>query len=352
MPRRARRAAAAAASAAASTATTGGGGGGGGCVGRGDAEVATTLAKVLRAVQEQRELRLDAGQARKRGRLLEAELNALKAEHERTRGIKEKLDTLSRELTRQNRTVIEESERVIAEEKRRRDGIVRRFNDAMREVNEKLARQGAAAVMVDDDDDGEVRDELVRAVRDAEERYRCRTEHFESGVRRRALERQLAAARIREANVKREKAAGMLKDVRLKCASAREEHKRLHVAVARFSAAAGDATTALEAVRAQLTRAERKLNAHCRAAKEAQQANARVRNDNVATGIRIKAMHSEEARLQSAMSSVREEERKERGKREALERLHKQVTAERAELRNDVLIMQVRTLSRTRCGSY
>lgn len=297
--------------------------------------VNTLLSKILSALQDQRDLRVDLSSTRARALLLDGEYVTLHAEYERALAARDRLDALSRELTRQNKAVIDESERRIVDEKKMREEIVRRFNDAMMDINTKLAQQSSTR---------EQRDahlaNLRQKYRDLQERYEIGGQHFELQMQRKRLETRLTQARRREVSEKHVRVTEALQSVRHRIKSLREEYRNLNANLSRYAHATRQAQTELNESNQQLAVDERKVQSLQAQLDELQTSNATIRNENIATGIRIKAMDAEAKRLDTAIANIRETERVERTKREALEKLCRQVTAERAELHNDVVIMQ------------
>lgn len=302
------------------------------------ARVTTLLAKVLTLLHDQRSLRLEAATVRARVSLLDGEYVTLHAEYERSLGARDRLDALSRELSRQNKAVLDEGERALREERRLREVFVSRFNAAIDDVGASLAHHGAGRERADG-----MRRHLAGIRGEFEERGRVRRELAEAARWTREVERRLDEARVREARGRRDVVGDELKRLRARSKSLREEEILLRARLG----GAGAFTTATASAQDLLLSARRKLTdtaAHVerlsQAGRDTAASNSTLRNSNAATLVRISADEAEAARLTSAISEVRASERVERTKREALEKLCRRVTEERAGLHSEVVIMQ------------
>lgn len=299
------------------------------------ARIQSTSKKIIVALQDQRDLRCDLSSTRTRALLLDSEYVVLHSEYERCLAARDKLEALSRELTRQNKTIDEESENRVMEEKRLREEIVHRFNVAMIDINKKLARQSTTR---------EQRDRYVQNLQsklaDLRERYDTREQHFEQQIRRRQLEKQLAMAKRRQVLDGHQDTAKHLSHLREELKEAQEEHDQLSAKLISYRETICDGESLMESTE-QLYQTQRNQieEAHAEV-KQVQSANSTVRNTNNSTNVHIKAMEAECSRLEAAINETRQVERLERAKVEALEKLCRQVTCERSELHSEILVMQ------------
>lgn len=108
-------------------------------------------------------------------------------ELQRTERVTEKLKKLSRELARQNKAILEESERRADVECAKREAIVAKFDDAMRDIHAKLAAGEDVAPPPRDDDLIVLR----RQLRELSDEYEAREVRFKE-----QLEQEEADAHI------------------------------------------------------------------------------------------------------------------------------------------------------------
>lgn len=302
------------------------------------ARVTALLGKILAGLHDQRTLRVEAGTVRARVALLDGEYVTLHAEYERSLGARDRLDALSRELSRQNKQVLDEGERALREERRLREMFVARFSAAIDDVSASLGHQTAGYERAD-----AMREHLARIRADFGERARVRRQLAEAARHTRAAERRLAEALVREARQRRERTAGKLASIRAHAKALREEEILLRARLGgagQYSTATASAEEMLARQRAHVADCVKQVSVLAQAGRELAGENTARRNENAATLVRIGADEAEAARLSGAIRDAQSAARAERVKREALERLCRRVTEERASLHSEVIIMQ------------
>lgn len=291
--------------------------------------------KIITTLQNQRDLRCDLSSTRTRALLLDSEFVVLHSEYEKSLAAHDKLAALSKELARQNKEIDEEAEMRVAQERKLREEIVHRFNVAMMDINAKMARQTSSR---------EQRERYVAnlqsRVSDLRERYDMRGQHFALQLHRKKLEAQLADARRRELTDKHAETTRRLAEVRAQLADSIREHAHLSDTLARYRDDINRSNTLLTDTNEQYEAQKADIERVQSEGKQMNNSNAAVRNANDSTMVHIKAMEAECARLDSAIADCRQMERRERAKVEALEKLCKQVTSERSELHNEIVVMQ------------
>lgn len=299
------------------------------------ARIHTIFKKIIATLQDQRDLRCDLSSTRTRALLLDSEYVVLHSEYEKSLAARDKLEALSRELTRQNKTIDEESENRVMQERKMREEIVHRFNVAMMDINKKLARQST---------NREQRDKYVQTLQNKltnlRERYDTRQQHFTQQLHRKRLEKQLSMAREREVLKKHKHTSEDLSVLREQLAKAQTEHDFLADKLEQYRSLISDGEDLLESTQDVFDQQKKHMDHAQEEVKHMQNANATVRNANNATNIHIKAMEAECKRLETSINEMRDVERKERAKVEALEKLCRQVTCERSELHSEILVMQ------------
>lgn len=291
--------------------------------------------KIIIALQDQRDLRCDLSSTRTRAVLLDSEYVVLHSEYEKSLAAHDKLEALSKELARQNKTIDEESEHRIAQERKLREDIVHRFNIAMMDINKKLARQSTTR---------EQRDvyvsNLQSKVSDLRERHHMRQLHFDQQLHRKHLEEQLAGAKQRELAASHKATSQRLEALQQTLSETNSELSKLTSHLSRYrneissgEAMLSDTSELHDTQHARVVRLQAEI-------KQMQTVNAAERHTNDASLVRLSAIEAEYNRLDCATAQCREVERKERAKVDALEKLCKQVTRERTELHSEIVVMQ------------
>lgn len=120
-----------------------------------------------------RALDFEVSAEEKKLNLTELDYAELSEDLRRVENLTEKLKSLSRELSRQNKSIHEESIRRTAEERERREGIVAKFNAALGDISEKLAQQSEAGNDYDDVP------ELLNQLSEIEEQYQEQEKAYE-----------------------------------------------------------------------------------------------------------------------------------------------------------------------------
>lgn len=299
------------------------------------ARIQATYKKIIVALQDQRDLRCDLSSTRTRALLLDSEYVVLHSEYEKCLAARDKLEALSRELARQNKTIEEDCENRVMQERKKREEIVHRFNVAMMDINKKLARQSTTR---------EQREKYVQTLqnklKDLQERYDMREKHFEQQIRRRKLEKQLALAKKREVQKEHTEKATELDSIREHLQKVETEYDELSTKHNHYTEVIREGDLLLESTQEEYETQKQQIEEIQTEVKRMQAANTTVRNANNSTNVHISAMEAECKRLDAATIEYREEERKERAKAETLEKLCRRVTCERSELHSEILVMQ------------
>ncbi|PXF41212.1 Gamma-taxilin [Gracilariopsis chorda] len=299
------------------------------------ARIQATFKKIIVALQEQRDLRCDLASTRTRALVLDSEFVVLHTEFDRSAAARNKLDALSRELARRNKSIDEEAEQSIVAEKKITEDVVQRFNAAMAEINNKLTSKNHSR---------ERRNLYVQTLQNKisvlQERYDMREQHFNQQVKRKQLEQQLLVAKHRELVNTHSATTKQLAQIHQQLQTAKQQHHQLKNDVQHSRTTIRDSDQYLQSTDNLYDTQKTQIDKLQTEAKQLQSANAISRNANNSTNVHIKAMESECKRLEQSIIAARETERKERTKIEALEKLCKQVTIERSELHREILVMQ------------
>lgn len=144
-----------------------------------DAATADEKLRVLQpmyadCVANVRALEYNLGLEEKRLSVVELDYGDLGDDLRKINLLTDKLKTLSRELSKQNKAIVEESERRTVEERVKREEIVAKFDEAMQDINVKLSSQERSV---------DHRDELVESLearlRDLQGQYAEREQLYE-----------------------------------------------------------------------------------------------------------------------------------------------------------------------------
>ena len=109
----------------------------------------------------------------------------------RTNTVKKKLETLCKELQKQNKTVLDQSKQVSAEEQEKRKELSDRFSETIKDVQDKIASHDEER-QKQDQENTKLREQLQSFLN----QYEVRDKHFEHQLHAKDLEVQLAEARL------------------------------------------------------------------------------------------------------------------------------------------------------------
>ena len=110
-------------------------------------------------------------------------------EHSKMAGVKTKLETLCRELQKQNKAVMDDSKRVQEEEHAKRQELSAKFQDTIKDVSTKLDAQGEDRIK-----QFEENDQLREKLKNFADQYELREQHFAHQLKTKELEQQLNEA--------------------------------------------------------------------------------------------------------------------------------------------------------------
>jgi len=107
-------------------------------------------------------------------------------DHIKIAGVKTKLETLCRELQKQNKAVMDDSKRVQTEEHAKRSELSAKFQDTIKDVSTKLDAQGEDRVKQFEENDA-----LREKLKTFADQYELREQHFAHQLKTKDLEQQL-----------------------------------------------------------------------------------------------------------------------------------------------------------------
>jgi len=120
------------------------------------------------------------------------EKDAAVGENSRLTGVKGKLETLCRELQKQNKSVMDDSKRVAEEEHAKRQQLSEKFQDTIKDVSAKLDTQGEDRIKQFQENDT-----LREKLKNFAEQYELREQHFAHQLKTKDLEHQLVEAKLK-----------------------------------------------------------------------------------------------------------------------------------------------------------
>lgn len=112
----------------------------------------------------------------------------------RTNAVKSKLETLCKELQKQNKNVLEQSKQISTDEQRKRQELSEKFSETIKDVQNKIANHDEERVK-QDQENIKLREQLQSFIN----QYEVRDKHFEHQLKAKDLECQLAEAKLRQA---------------------------------------------------------------------------------------------------------------------------------------------------------
>lgn len=225
----------------------------------------------------------------------------------------DKIEALSRRFTCQNEAIDEEM----------REDIVHCFNAAMMEATEKLIRQ-----TISREQRNRYIHNLHNILADLRECYEIRQEHFEQQIYVKHLEKHLAMARRHELEKTHKVTSEQLSEVLHLVSIAQNHHDDLSAKLKECRDTIIEGQRVLESSEKLYETQKTQIEEARGRVKDMQISNSAKRKTNKATIIHINAMEAECKRLELAICECRDEERKERTKAEALEKLYKQITCD------------------------
>lgn len=106
--------------------------------------------------------------------------------------VKGKLETLCRELQKQNKAVMDDSKRVAEEEQAKRTELNSKFQDTIKDVSAKLDSQGEDRIKQFQENDA-----LREKLKNFADQYELREQHFAHQLKTKDLEAQLMEAKLK-----------------------------------------------------------------------------------------------------------------------------------------------------------
>eukprot|EP01111_Echinosteliopsis_oligospora_P007152 TRINITY_DN2181_c2_g1_i1.p1 TRINITY_DN2181_c2_g1~~TRINITY_DN2181_c2_g1_i1.p1 ORF type:complete len:337 (+),score=117.98 TRINITY_DN2181_c2_g1_i1:25-1035(+) len=121
------------------------------------------------------------------------EKDLVQTELVKTNGVKVKLETLCRELQKQNKQVMEGSKRIATEEQEKRQELSKKFHNTIKEITTKMEEQNDERMKQLKENDM-----LREKFKNFAEQYEVREQHFATQIKAKDLEQQLLEAKLKQ----------------------------------------------------------------------------------------------------------------------------------------------------------
>lgn len=282
-----------------------------------------------------RALEYDLGLEEKRLSVAELDYSELGDDLRKIETSTDKLKAQSRELSKQNKAMLEESERRTAEERGKREEIVEKFDEAMRDINAKLNTDE----FVDEEKD-ELACKLEADFEKLQAQYDEREKYYEKAMNEATDEERNQAQLLRQAEERYERDEMMLVTERRKLADLKKQVAYLAAEINKISdwrERVQDRVVKREQVlkRQQvdlnrLDQTERSVRkAKIKICEEAEELKSKMKDTNAKVKVCEEELDFWKPKSKSALE-----------KRETLERLCRTLTEERTIMRKEVQAMQ------------
>ncbi|XP_063224937.1 alpha-taxilin-like isoform X1 [Bacillus rossius redtenbacheri] len=159
-------------------------------------KLAAMCKKYAEAVDDNRKLQLTAKQAEKRMGVLQREKEQLQTEHSKAVLTRSRLESLCRELQRQNKAVKDESLLKIREEEEKRKEVSGKFQSTLAEITALMQQNNEKNSKLREDNL-----EMTKKFKSLYEQYEMREQQVEKMSRQMQLESQLADAKLAKAQL-------------------------------------------------------------------------------------------------------------------------------------------------------
>ncbi|KAK3863263.1 hypothetical protein Pcinc_030943 [Petrolisthes cinctipes] len=156
-----------------------------------DQQVAMLLSKYVELAEDNRNLTASSKSIERQVQTLQREKDQMDLEHTKAVLTKSKLESLCRELQRQNKVIKDENLARLKEEEERRKEVSTKFNNTISEISTQMKENT--------DKNSKLRDEnkdMEGRLQDLRKQYEAREAHVEKLLKQRDLQCQLAEAKI------------------------------------------------------------------------------------------------------------------------------------------------------------
>lgn len=286
-------------------------------------------------VSNVRALEYDLGLEEKRLSVAELDYSELGEDLRKIETSTDKLKALSRELSKQNKAMMEESEKRTAEERGKREEIVDKFDDAMKDINARLS----TGEFVDEEKD-ELATSLEADLEKLQTEYEDREKYYEKTLSEAIDKERKQSNQLREAEEAFEKDEMSLVTERRKLMDLRKKSRALISEIENITQKRND-------VDKNAKEREQSLKRQAADIKRIQQSEADLRRAMEKLSVETEELKTKSKETIANVKSSEEEldfwkvkSKSELDKRETHERLCRTLTEERTIMRKEVQAMQ------------
>jgi len=267
-------------------------------------KIKVMMSKCVTEIRENTKHQIEDVKATRQIQLLTAERDRVKQELKKSEALREKLQTLCRELQKQNKHVADESKRLAAEEQEKRQQQSEKFGATVKDISTRLDEHSAERQQLIDDND-----DLRSKLKSLLEQFDLTQKHAEQQIHAKDLECQLADAKLKQeqqmSKALEEKASEFLQQIQLMRATETELRKQLESYGSKFGEFQ-EALTKSNQVFSQLKgdsdkqgKLVRSMDKKLRAS-EKEKSELRAKYDEVAAALIEKATEAEQFKRQKA----------------------------------------------------
>ncbi|KAG6543262.1 hypothetical protein Mapa_015176 [Marchantia paleacea] len=150
-------------------------------------------AKYVQQVAETRKMEKEFVTLNRKCKQVNKEKDTLYAELTKSTALRQKLESLCRELQRQNKMLLDDSKRVASEEEQKRQELSGKFHSTVKDITSKLEEQGDERLRQLEEN------ELLREkLKHFTQQYDIREQHFAHQLRTKSLEYQLLEVKLKQ----------------------------------------------------------------------------------------------------------------------------------------------------------
>lgn len=153
--------------------------------------------KFMETQEQNKKLQLSSKDLEKTFAKVSNQRDYMQTEYSKALLVKEKLESLCRELQKQNKIVKEESIQRIEDEEKKRKDISNKFQGAIDEINSQVSQNSEKNNMLIQENV-----QLTTKLKDLIEQYEVREQHIEKVLKHKDLELQLANAKFQQSELK------------------------------------------------------------------------------------------------------------------------------------------------------
>lgn len=154
-------------------------------------------AKFMEVQEQNKKLKVSGIESEKGFLKVSNQRDCVQSEYTKAVLVKEKLESLCRELQKQNKLVKEESIQRLEDEEKKRKEISNKFQVAIDEINSQVSQNSEKNKMLIQENV-----QLTTKLKDLIEQYEAREQHIEKILKHKDLELQLANAKLQQSELK------------------------------------------------------------------------------------------------------------------------------------------------------